>query len=80
MMRIPPSEQQHRHTRDPGSDGELLATAGPVTDDLTDELVTHHDVGLFVVGGHAGGVVDRLVRMVHVVDVRRTDRRAEDAD
>ena len=71
--------QEHRHARDPGPDRELLARVGAVTDHLTDELVTHHDVELRVVRRQTSGIVDRLVGMVHVVDVRRADRGAEDA-
>jgi hypothetical protein len=50
-----------------------------VTDHLTDELVTEHDVTVGVVEGAAGGVVDGEIGMIHEVDVGGADRRAERA-
>ena len=69
--------QPDRHRGHPRSDREGVATAGPVTDDLADELVTHDDVAVGVVKRPSGRVVDREFRMVHEVDVGRTDRGAQ---
>ena len=57
------------------ADRELVRTAWPVGDDFADELVAHHDVAIGIPHEHAGCVV--RIRMIHVVDVRCADRRAE---
>ena len=51
---------------------------GSQPDDLADELVTHDDVAVLVPYEQPGAVVG--VGMVHVVDVRRTDRGADRPD
>ena len=66
-----------RHRRDPRTDRELVAAAGSVPDDLPDELVAHHDVAVGVVERSPGRVVDRHLGVVHEVDVRGADRRAQ---
>ena len=69
--------QPDRHRRHTATDREGVAAAGPVADDLADELVTHHDVAFGVVQRASGGVVDPQFRVIHEVDVGGTDRRAE---
>ena len=72
-------DEQDRHRGHARPDRELIGAAGPVADDLADELVAEHDVAVRVVdhaGRTAGG--DRVV-MIHEVHVRRADRGRERA-
>ena len=51
-------DQSDRHGRHPRTDREGVAAAGPVADDLADELMTHHDVAVGVVQRAPGRIVE----------------------
>jgi hypothetical protein len=69
-----PGPEKSRDARDPSADRELVRTSSTVADNLADELMTHHDVTVSIPDEHPRRVV--RVRMVHVVNVRGTDRGA----
>ena len=70
-------DQPDRHRRDARTDRERIAASGTVADDLAHELVPHHNVAVGVVQRPPCGVVDRELGVVHEMDVRGADRRAE---
>lgn len=70
-------DQPDGDRRGSGTYRELIAAAGPVTDDLSDELMTQHDVTVRIIERSAGRIVDPEFGVVHEVDVGRADRGAE---
>lgn len=70
-------DQPDGDRRGSATHGELIAAAGPVTDDLADELVAQHDVTVRVIERSAGRIVETEFGVVHEVDVGRADRGTE---